>query len=77
MGCGGSRVKIRVDDRLCMGHGRCYDLAPEVFTADEVGHGEVLRRQVADALTEKARLAEQNCPEGAIFLEEDVANTDD
>lgn len=70
-------MKIRVDDRLCMGHGRCYDLAPEVFTADEVGHGEVLHGQVAGALTQKARLAEQNCPEGAIFLEENVTDTDD
>ena len=26
-------MKIRIDEELCSGHGRCYSLAPEVFSA--------------------------------------------
>ena len=63
-------MKIRIDDNLCMGHGRCYDLAPEVFAPDEAGHGRVLCDRVTLALADKARLAEQNCPEAAIFIED-------
>ena len=28
-------MKVRVDDGLCVGHGRCYELAPRVFGEDE------------------------------------------
>jgi len=28
-------MRIVVDHEKCQGHGRCYDLAPEVFRADD------------------------------------------
>jgi len=28
-------VKIRIDPERCQGHGRCYDLAPDLFGDDE------------------------------------------
>ena len=31
-------MKVRVDPDLCVGHGRCYALAPEVFEPDDFGH---------------------------------------
>ena len=43
-------VKVRVDADLCVGHGRCYVLAPDVFGADEFGHCIVLEEQVDGAL---------------------------
>ena len=35
-------MKVRVDPDLCVGHGRCYVLAPDVFGADDYGHCEIL-----------------------------------
>ena len=63
-------MKVRVDLEVCTGHGRCYELAPEVYGEDERGHCRVLHEQVPAGLEAKARLAERNCPEGAIFVDE-------
>ncbi len=63
-------MKVRVDPDLCVGHGRCYALAPDVFGADDFGHAEVLVESPEGALVEQARLGAENCPERAIFLEE-------
>ncbi|MDQ1479876.1 MAG: ferredoxin [Actinomycetota bacterium] len=62
-------MTVRVDTDLCVGHGRCYALAPDVFGADEFGHAVVLEEQVAAALEAQARLGAENCPEQAITIE--------
>jgi ferredoxin len=64
-------VKVRVDPELCVGHGRCYELAPEVFGEDERGHCRVLHPSVPRELEAKARLGAQACPESAIDVDED------
>src|SRR5436309_990403 len=56
-------VTVRVDADLCVGHGRCYVLAPDVFGADEFGHCIVLEEKPADALESQARIGAENCPE--------------
>ena len=28
-------MRVRVDAKLCTGHGRCYEIAPDTFTDDE------------------------------------------
>lgn len=53
----------------CTGHGRCYELAPEIFDEDERGHCHILRESVAGELVAKARTAVANCPEKALFIE--------
>jgi ferredoxin len=63
-------MRVRVDRERCVGHGRCYVLAPEVFGDDERGHCVVLAPEVGPALEAQARLGEQNCPEAAISLDE-------
>jgi ferredoxin len=63
-------VKVRVDEGACVGHGRCYVLAPEVFEDDDRGHCVVARREVPPELEARARLGAENCPEQAIHLEE-------
>ncbi|HMH36407.1 MAG TPA: ferredoxin, partial [Streptosporangiaceae bacterium] len=51
----------------CQGHGRCYDLAPDLFGDDEEGYGQVLGDgTVAPDQERHARLAVVNCPEHAI-----------
>ena len=62
-------MKVRVDPELCVGHGRCYALAPDVFGADDYGHAVVLVDDVDDALVDQARAGEANCPERAIMVE--------
>ena len=62
-------MRVRVDAALCVGHGRCYVLAPELFGDDERGHCVVEKPDVPAGLEPKARLAAQNCPEGAITLD--------
>lgn len=62
-------MKVKVDVAACVGHGRCYAVAPEVFDADDNGHCVVHQTEVEGSLAEKARLAARNCPEDAITVE--------
>ena len=63
----GARVKVQISSERCQGHGRCYDLAPDLFGDDEEGYGQVLEDgTVTAALERDARLAAVNCPEHAI-----------
>lgn len=32
-------MKVRVNDSLCQGHGRCYAVASQLFEPDEIGNG--------------------------------------
>ena len=61
-------MRVRVDRARCVGHGRCYVLAPEVFGDDERGHCVPRMETVPPELLPAARLGEENCPEGAISL---------
>jgi ferredoxin len=60
-------VKVQIDPDRCQGHGRCYDLAPDLFGDDEEGYGQVLGDGTVPPNREReARLAMVNCPEHAI-----------
>ena len=63
-------MKVRVDPDLCVGHGRCYVLAPDVFGADDYGHCEILVETPEGALADQARVGAENCPERAITIED-------
>ena len=68
-------TKVRVDPERCQGHNRCYALAPELFDVDEYGLASARNDgEVPAELEDKARLAEANCPEFAIHVEEDPAS---
>lgn len=61
-------MKVHLDEDACVGHGRCYAIAPEVFDADDQGHC-VLRyadEPVPMQLHRKAEHAVANCPEDAL-----------
>ena len=62
-------LRVEVDLALCVGHGRCYELAPEIFGEDESGYCILLRESVPESLSGQARSGEANCPEGAIRVE--------
>jgi len=61
-------VRIAVDADACVGHGRCYALAPDVYAPDDRGHCELLVDTVPAELEEQARAGEANCPERAITI---------
>jgi ferredoxin len=64
-------VKVSVDSGLCVGHGRCYDVAPDLFEDDEEGYAVVRGGgSVPPGQAEAARLAVRLCPERAVTLSE-------
>jgi ferredoxin len=65
-------MRVLIDADRCQGHGRCYDLAPDLFGEDEDGYGVVLGDgRVPPGREEDARLARANCPEAAVGLVEE------
>ena len=62
-------MKLRIDQELCTGHGRCYMLAPSLFEADDEGYGQLLDVDPKDHEAE-ARKAVLGCPERAVILED-------
>jgi ferredoxin len=63
-------MRVVIDSQVCQGHLRCMDKSPELFDADEQGHGVAPDRLLElDSDIEAARLAVLGCPERAIRLE--------
>ncbi|HMG44332.1 MAG TPA: ferredoxin [Acidimicrobiales bacterium] len=54
-------MKVRLDPDRCQGHGRCYTLAPALFSGDDEIPADQARR---------AESAAANCPEHAITLDD-------
>jgi ferredoxin len=66
-------VKVQIDSERCQGHGRCYDLAPQLFTEDEEGYGQVIGDGTVTPDNEhQAQLAFSNCPENAVQILEEA-----
>lgn len=61
---------ISIDETKCMGHGRCYAVAPDLLTDDEEGF--VAERgscwEIPDEFVGQAHDASDACPEGAIAV---------
>src|SRR4029450_223318 len=69
-GLGGDVVRLTVDGASCMGHGRCYQVAPDLLTFDDEGYV-TIRDETIDVpadLLEAADEAGGTCPEQAIAL---------
>lgn len=66
-------MKLQINSERCQGHGRCYDLVPDLFGDDDEGYGMVLGDGVVPAGKEHdARRAASNCPERAIEVLEET-----
>lgn len=62
-------MKIKIDETKCSGHGRCFVLAPEVYTLDDEGYN-ADRGSTIDVPPDKekqALIGVKNCPEAAII----------
>ena len=63
-------MRLTVDGQGCMGHGRCYLLAPDLLTDDDEGFV-TIRDQTIDVPADQVEAAEEaagTCPEQAIRL---------
>jgi ferredoxin len=65
-------MRVAIDGDRCNGHGRCYDVAPDLFEADDEGRGVVMHSDVPTELAEQARRAAGACPERAVVVQETV-----
>jgi len=61
-------MKVTVDPERCQGHARCWEICPEVFSLDDVGHGTVTVDEVPAGLEDSVAKAVANCPERAIAV---------
>ena len=70
---GKNAVKVQISSERCQGHGRCYDLVPDLFGEDDQGYSRLLGDgTVPPGKEREARLAESNCPERAIEVLEET-----
>ena len=66
-------MKVQINPERRQGHGRCYDLGPDLFGDDDEGFGKVLGDGTGPpGQAHDARLAALNCPEHAIELLEEA-----
>ena len=61
-------MKVSIDVDRCQGHGRCYEVAPDVFTDDDRGRGEVIMADVPAEFEAQVLLAVSACPEKALTI---------
>jgi ferredoxin len=63
-------MRIRVDENLCVGHGRCYSLEPSMFEPDDDGYpvSRGATFDVPEGSEAAARRAIANCPARAISI---------
>lgn len=61
---------ISIDAAKCMGHGRCYSVAPDLLSDDDEGFvaqsGQTF--EIPEGLLGQAQEAAEGCPEQAITL---------
>ena len=71
---GNRHMRVQIDSERCQGHGRCYDLAPELFGEDEDGYAVLVLDggRVPPEPGGRRPLAVANCPEQAIDVLEEA-----
>jgi len=67
-------MRVEVDLKICVGHGKCYLAAPEIFQPrDDIGRTKILGTVGPHEpdLLRRTRNAVNGCPEGALRIVED------
>jgi ferredoxin len=62
-------VKATIDLNKCSGHARCWAADSENFLLDDSGYALRSEFEIPARAEEKAKLAEDSCPERAISLQ--------
>jgi ferredoxin len=63
--------RVSIDTELCAAHGRCYQLAPDVFEADDDGYSRVKHAVLGPESRALLGRVAQLCPELAIRVEDE------
>lgn len=63
-------ARVVVDRERCVGHGRCYAAAPEIFEPDDEGFSVVVGEAGDERLRDALDMAIRNCPERAVHTSE-------
>ncbi|WP_320838639.1 ferredoxin [Zhongshania sp.] len=63
-------MKVRIDENLCSGHGRCEFYADSVYKLDDVGYNSCRGQEyeVPTGHEDDARVGAESCPEQAITI---------
>ena len=64
-------MKVVVDYDACASNAVCMGIAPEVFEVRDDGYLYVLNENPPAEVHDKVRMAANNCPTGAITLEDE------
>lgn len=64
-------MEVVVDRAVCEAHGRCVDIAPDVFDLDEEEVLQIRRPHPPEADLVRMRLAVRSCPKLALRLIDD------
>jgi ferredoxin len=64
-----SKIKIVVDWELCVGHGQCEFVAPDVFTINDAGKLE-LKEYPDESERANVQQAVRRCPTHALSIQE-------
>lgn len=64
-------MKVRVDVAHCVGHARCWAVAPEVYELDDNGFNVTAEKEVDPALRAQAIRGMRACPEKIISIADD------
>ena len=64
-------MRIKVDTSRCVGHARCFAIAPEVYELNDDGYNVTEERDVAPQLELAARRGAKACPERVITIIEE------
>jgi ferredoxin len=59
---------FEIDTEVCSGHGRCYALAPQWFSADASGYGTPTGPVEPDTSPADMQFIVDSCPEQAISI---------
>lgn len=63
-------MKAKVLDSLCIGCGACAALVPDEFDFNDDGYAEAVNEEVKEENKDLVKEAKENCPTGAISVEE-------
>ena len=63
-----AQYRLVLDRTACVGHGRCYALAPALFEDDDQGFGVVRHPLIDGGRLAEAQRAVAACPERAITV---------
>ncbi|MGX1675523.1 ferredoxin [Streptomyces sp. NPDC055400] len=61
-------AEIRVDRSKCCGYGICAEIAPRLFSLDDMGFAQAAPGVLSGSAAEEAAEAAEACPERAITL---------